>query len=150
VQSQAGVRRQDAPSLTEPVADLPQTHRKDPIRNLTHTTLRKCCDAFTVLCDAGRSITAQSMLKAERWARTCTDLAPARYRLLTLAGDLVQAQLCPAHAAAAARAGLPLEPVPVRPGRTARHADTLGHALHMIFIGVSDEDVALALRRRTA
>lgn len=108
------------------------------------------CDAFTVLCDAGRSITAESMLKAEHWARTCTDLAPARYRLLTLAGDLVQAQLCPAHAAAAASAGLPLELVPVRPGRTARHAYTLGHALHMIFVGVSDEDVALALQRRAA
>jgi len=77
------------------------------------------CDAFTGLCDAGRSITAESMLKAERWAHTCTGLAPDRYRLLTLAGDLVEARLCPAYVAAAARAGLEL--VPVRPGRTTRH-----------------------------
>jgi hypothetical protein len=86
--------------------------------------LKRCgycahCDAFTGLCDAGRSITAESMLKAEGWARTCTGLAPARYRLRTLAGGLVEAQLCPAHVAAAARAGLEL--VPVRRGRTARH-----------------------------
>jgi hypothetical protein len=86
--------------------------------------LKRCgycarCDAFTMLCDAGRSITAESMLKAENWAHTCTGLAPTRYRLRTLAGDLVEAQLCPAHVAAAARAGLEL--VPVRPGRTARH-----------------------------
>jgi hypothetical protein len=79
------------------------------------------CDAFTGLCGAGRSITAESMLKAENWAHTCTGLAPARYRLLTLAGGLVEAQLCPAHVAAAARAGLRLTLVPVRPGRTARH-----------------------------
>ena len=77
------------------------------------------CDAFTGLCDAGRSITAESMLKAENWAHTCTALAPGRYRLLTFAGGLVEAQLCPAHVAAAALAGLEL--VPVRPGRTARH-----------------------------
>src|SRR5262249_14328168 len=42
VQSQAGARRQNAPSLTEPVADRRETHRKGPIRNLTHTILRKC------------------------------------------------------------------------------------------------------------
>lgn len=76
------------------------------------------CDAFTGLCDAGRSITAASMLKAEDWAHTCTGLAPGRYRLLTFAGGLVEAQLCPAHVAAATRAGLEL--VPVRPGRAAR------------------------------
>jgi hypothetical protein len=77
------------------------------------------CDAFTGLCDAGRSITAESMLKVEDWAHTCTGLAPGRYQLLTLTGGLVEAQLCPAHVAAAARTGLKL--VPVRPGRTARH-----------------------------
>ena len=81
------------------------------------------CDAFTGLCDAGRSITAESMLKVEDWAHTCTGLAPGRYRLLTPDGGMVEAQLCPAHVAAAARTGLNL--VPVRPGRTARHVLSL-------------------------